>query len=340
MHNHKLSFIVLPLWTLIAASLLAVVEAYTAVLSYPLVASLNLVIIYLGWGLPCLSDHLSSARMWFVTLGLGLVLAIVYYLSQVYMPGLGTTLPFVVSAYLVIAWQQSNQRLWQPLQMLVGSAIVALVGWFVVLLIAYLLSPIFPFYASQLFEPAVSYPVSGVMLGVGLALIRAFPMKLSHLQDVVFTFCQLLLLVVSAFVVIVIVMGFVHPQTTLDPSLINLTEIILLIFLNGALSNQLQLAYFSVVNKIVTLIIWLSNLLPLMAIYAIIQRFQNPQDYVLAVDGYLALLYSLVILAYSIFYSVLLVKPNRAYFKCGHCYLTVAIVILTIVVNGFVLSAV
>lgn len=340
MHNHHLRFITLPLWTLIAASLLAIIETHTQTLSYALTASLMFVVIYLGWGLPCLSERIKSTRMWLITLVLGLLLAIVYYLSQVYMPGLGTTLPFIVSAYLVIAWQQPQQRLWLPLQLLIGSAIIALIGWLILLVIAYLLSPVLPFYVSQLFEPAVSYPLSGVMLGVGLALIRSYPLKLASLKPLIFTLCQFFLLVVSAFVVLVIVMGFLHPQTTLDPALINLTQIILLILLNGALSNQLQLAYINVFNKIVTAIIWLSNLLPLMAIYAIILRFQQPSDYVLAIDGYLALIYSLVILAYSIVYSILLVKPSRDYFKRGHCYLTIAIVILTVVVNGFVLSIV
>lgn len=326
--NRYISLIILPIGCSIVASLLAFLHYYLHSLGNPFHYTLTYIVLFLGFAFISFYDKSVPLKAWLKTIILGLILVLVFYLNQFHYNDWATLMPFVISAYLVITWQSNPQYLWRPCQWLTFSFIFTIILWGIVLLTGYLLQPITNWPVSQLLNPYFGYPVTGFLLGISLAVLRE---QMATIRRFITLVCRFFLPVTALLVVITLITSLFSQQPRLSPMLLNLVMVILLASTNGSLNRQRQLPYPTSINKALKGIIWLSNILPLLALYSISLRFHTPQAYLLGIEGWLVILYSLVILIYSILYSITLTLPREINLYKTHYYLSLTVILLTLV---------
>lgn len=330
MWKHCLKLTVLPIGCLILGSLVALVDQSTAMLGAATANTLLFVIYYIGLTFIAFYNQPFNAKRWLTVLGLGILLILAFYFHQHYPQDWPNLLPYIISSYLIITWQYSSQRLWQPCQWLFVSTLITAFLWIILVLIAYLLEPITAVSPSQLFDVYTSFALTGLLLGTSLIIARG---QLGYLKRFLKILSQFLCLVMAGLIVIILIASIFTSQPRLSPMLLNLIMVIFLASINGCSRHQFKLPFSHRINQAVKIITGFSNIIPLLALYSISLSFSHPQAYLFMIESWLATLYTLVIFLYSIFYSIMLAKPNEFKSSSIHYYLMLVIVVLTLMIS-------
>lgn len=330
--SRYVNLLILPVGCLILGILLALIDRKLTGLGGAIQATLAFMILYIGFAFINFHSLKHPAKTWLMTIAAGILLTITFYLNQLGQSNWATILPFIISSYLVVTWQNQSTRLWQPCQWLTFSIFVTLILWLVLLIAFSLLGPVTPWQTSLLFEPSLGYPITGLFIGVGLSLVYR---PLPNLRRFITVLSRFFLPTSAFLIVIILVASLITPQPRYSPMLLDVVMFIFLISLNGSLNRQFKLPYHPHVNTVLKVVTWLSNIVPLLALYSISLRLHHPEFYLMGIQGWLAMLYSLMILIYSLFYSVILSQPQQLNYRRVHYYLAIVIFILTLIVGAF-----